>query len=141
MIPDADIKRKALRGAGSVGQNMSNIGKYQDDCIFCKIIKGEIPSTKVYEDETVYAFRDINPQMPVHILVVPKFHIRSLAEVTEENAEDVGKILFAIKKIAAQEKLDKGFRVITNAGKEAGQTVDHLHFHILAGKQMGEGLV
>ena len=61
---------------------MSNIGKYQDDCIFCKIIKGEIPSTKVYEDETVYAFRDINPQMPVHILVVPKFHIRSLAEVT-----------------------------------------------------------
>ncbi|MCR5311211.1 MAG: histidine triad nucleotide-binding protein [Lachnospiraceae bacterium] len=120
---------------------MSNIGKFQDDCIFCKIIKGEIPSTKVYEDETVYAFRDINPQMPVHILVVPKFHIRSLAEVTEDNAEDVGKVLFAVKKIAEQEKLDKGFRVITNAGKEAGQTVDHLHFHILAGRQMGEGLV
>ena len=120
---------------------MSNIGKFQDDCIFCKIIKGEIPSTKVYEDETVYAFKDINPQMPVHILVVPKFHLKSLAEVTEDNAEDVGKILFAINKIAKQEKLDKGFRVITNAGKEAGQTVDHLHFHILAGRQMGEGLV
>lgn len=116
-------------------------GKLKDDCIFCKIIKEEIPSTKVYEDDYVFSFRDINPQAPTHILVVPKTHIRSCAEIDEANAEYVSHIFTAIAKIAKSEGLDKGFRVISNAGKDAGQTVDHLHFHILAGVKMGEGLL
>ena len=110
-------------------------------CLFCKIIKGEIPSTKVYEDETVLAFRDINPQAPVHILVIPKEHIASAAEVNEENADAVAACFKVIAKIAKQEKLDNGFRVISNVGEDAGQTVKHLHFHILAGVNMGEKIL
>lgn len=111
------------------------------DCLFCKIAAGEIPSTKVYEDETVLAFRDINPQAPVHILVIPKIHIASAAEVNEENADAVSACFMAISKIAKQEKLDSGFRVISNVGEDAGQTVKHLHFHILAGVNMGEKIL
>ena len=111
------------------------------DCIFCKIIAGEIPSQKVYEDESVYAFRDIAPQAPVHILVIPKAHIGSAAEITQENAHHAAKCFEAIAKIAKAEKLEKGFRVITNIGKDGGQTVFHLHFHILGGKTLGEGLI
>jgi len=111
------------------------------DCIFCKIIAGEIPSTKVYEDEAVFAFRDINPQAPTHILVIPKAHIASMAEVTAENSEAASACLEAIAKIAKQEGLASGFRVISNSGKDAGQTVFHLHFHILAGTNLGERLV
>lgn len=115
---------------------------YDDNCIFCKIIKGEIPSNKVYEDDQCYAFRDINPQAPTHILVVPKCHITSCAEITEENAALVGHIFSVIAKIAQQEGLtDHGFRVISNCGKDAGQTVPHLHFHILGGKILGEKMV
>lgn len=112
-----------------------------NDCIFCKIAAGVIPSTKVYEDETVLAFRDINPQAPVHILVIPKAHIASAAEVNEDNADAVAACFKVIAKIAKQEKLDNGFRVISNVGEDAGQTVKHLHFHILAGVNMGEKII
>ncbi len=113
----------------------------KDDCIFCKIIKGEIPSTKVYEDDKCLAFRDINPQTPVHILMVPKTHIACAADLTEADEALIGHIFTAIAKIAKDEHLDKGFRVITNSGKDAGQTVDHLHFHIMGGVTMGEKLI
>ncbi|MBO7519892.1 MAG: histidine triad nucleotide-binding protein [Clostridia bacterium] len=103
-----------------------------DDCLFCKIIKGEIPSTKIYEDEYVYAFADIAPQAPFHAVVVPKTHIVSAAEIDGENSIYVAKIYEAIAKIAKEENLQKGFRVVTNCGEDGGQTVGHLHFHLLA---------
>ena len=112
-----------------------------DNCLFCKIAAGEIPSSKVYEDDQVLAFRDIAPQAPVHILVIPKQHIPSVGAVTPENSSLAAACLEAAAKIAAQEKLDSGFRLISNCGADAGQTVPHLHFHILAGKAMGETLV
>ena len=108
------------------------------DCLFCKIIKGEIPSTKVYENEFVYAFRDINPQAPVHILVIPKTHLSSLDEVTAENAEAVAEVLKAIPVIAKAEGLTGGYRVVSNVGSDACQSVKHLHFHVLGGKQLTE---
>ena len=106
------------------------------DCLFCKIIAGEIPSTKVYEDELVYAFRDINPQAPTHILVIPKLHLASVNEVTAENSAVVGHIFQVIPQIAAAEGLKNGYRVVSNCGTDAGQTVHHLHFHILGGKEL-----
>ena len=108
------------------------------DCIFCKIIAGDIPSTKVYEDESVYAFRDIQPQAPVHVLVVPKKHVASADEINGENAELVAKIFAAIPKIAAAEGLTNGYRVITNCGEDGCQSVKHLHFHVLGGKKLSE---
>ena len=108
------------------------------NCLFCEIIKGNIPSSKVYENEYVYAFRDINPQAPVHILVVPKEHISSVDEITAENSVLVSKIFEAIPEIAKAEKLSGGYRVITNCGADACQSVKHLHFHILGGAQLGE---
>ena len=105
-------------------------------CIFCKIIAGEIPSTKVYEDELVYAFRDINPQAPTHILVIPKEHIESVNAITPENSAVVAHIFAVIPQIAAAEGLTEGFRVVSNCGDHAGQTVHHLHFHILGGQQL-----
>ena len=104
------------------------------DCIFCKIIGGEIPSTKVYEDELCYAFRDIAPMAPTHILVVPKTHIQSVAEITPENSAVVAHIFEVIARIAKDEGLESGYRVVSNCGPDAGQTVPHLHFHILGGK-------
>ena len=109
------------------------------DCLFCKIIAGEIPSAKVYEDDSVYAFRDINPQAPTHILVVPKTHIPSVDALTAENVHHAAACLTAIPKIAAGEGLmPGGYRIISNCGPDAGQTVPHLHFHILGGTKMGE---
>ncbi|MBQ7340586.1 MAG: histidine triad nucleotide-binding protein [Oscillospiraceae bacterium] len=105
-------------------------------CIFCKIIAGEIPSTKVYEDELVYAFRDINPQAPTHILVIPKEHLASVNEVTAENSSVVAHIFEVIPVIAAREGLVNGYRVVSNCGPDAGQTVNHLHFHILGGQEL-----
>ena len=105
-------------------------------CLFCRIIAGEIPSNKVYEDETVLAFRDIAPQAPVHILVIPKAHIPSAAAVTAENSAVVAHIFEVIALIAQQEGLENGLRVVSNCGEHAGQTVQHLHFHILGGKQL-----
>lgn len=103
-----------------------------NDCLFCKIIAGEIPSTKVYEDEYVYAFLDIEPQAPFHAVVVPKKHITSAAEINSDNSIYVAKIFEAIAKIAESEQLENGFRVVTNCGKDGGQTVGHLHYHLLA---------
>ena len=109
-----------------------------NDCLFCKIIAGEIPSAKVYEDEHVFAFRDINPQAPTHILVVPKEHIASAAELTEKNASAAAHCLVAAVKIAGSEKLTGGYRIVSNVGPDAGQTVKHLHFHILGGKRLDD---
>ena len=106
------------------------------DCLFCKIITGEIPSTKVYEDETVFAFRDINPQAPSNVLVVPKAHIADCNGVTAENSAVVAHIFEVIPKIAQAEGLTSGYRVVSNCGADAGQTVQHLHFHVLGGKAL-----
>lgn len=105
-------------------------------CLFCKIIAGEIPSSKVYEDETVFAFRDIAPMAPTHILVVPKVHIDSCNGVTADNSAVVAHIFEVIPQIAAAEGLTGGYRVVSNCGSDAGQSVQHLHFHILGGKQL-----
>lgn len=107
-----------------------------ENCLFCKIIAGIIPSTKVYEDETVYAFRDINPQAPTHVLVVPKVHIADCNGITPENSAVVAHIFQVIPQIAAAEGLTGGYRVVSNCGSDAGQTVQHLHFHILGGKKL-----
>ena len=112
-----------------------------DNCLFCKIIAGDIPSTKVYEDEYVYAFRDINPQAPVHVLVVPKAHIACADEVNESNSAYVAKCYEAIAKIAKAEGLTNGYRVINNCGEDGGQTVMHLHFHLLGGVKLGEKMI
>ena len=111
-----------------------------EDCLFCKIIAGEIPSTKVYEDEYTFAFRDINPQAPTHILVVPKQHITGVAAITAENSGIAAKCLESVAKIAKQEGLVNGYRVISNCGPDAGQTVPHLHFHILGGTRLPDKL-
>ena len=107
------------------------------DCIFCKIITGDIPSTKVYEDDTVLVFKDIAPTAPVHLVAIPKEHITSAAEITAENSAVVAHIFEVIAKLSKELKLDDGFRVITNCGDSAGQTVKHLHFHLLAGREFG----
>lgn len=105
-------------------------------CIFCKIAAGEIPSSKVYEDDKILAFRDINPQAPVHVLVIPKTHIPSLDGINEDNADIVAHIFTMIPKIAAAEGLTNGYRLVSNCGPDACQSVPHLHFHILGGKQL-----
>ncbi len=110
------------------------------DCLFCAIIDGEIPSSKVYEDEYCYAFRDINPQAPTHVLVVPRAHIESLDMINEENAEHVAHILAAIPSIAAAEGLSGGYRVVSNIGEDGCQSVKHLHFHILGGKKLSDSM-
>lgn len=106
-----------------------------EDCLFCKIIKGEIPSNKVYEDDLVFAFRDIEPQAPTHILIIPKVHIKSAAEITPENSAVVAHIFEVAAIIAKQEGLDDGFRIVNNCGDSAGQTVKHLHFHLMGGRE------
>lgn len=107
------------------------------DCLFCKIIKGEIPSAKVYEDETVYAFKDIAPIAPVHILVIPKEHISKLEDVNETNSAVISHIFEVAAKIAKDMGLTNGYRVVSNCGEDAGQTVFHIHFHLLAGRKLG----
>lgn len=112
-----------------------------NDCLFCKIIAGDIPSTKVYEDDYVFAFRDINPQTPVHILFVPKKHICCARAINEENSLYVAKCFEAIAKVAREEGLQNGYRVINNCGEDGGQTVMHLHFHLLGGVKLGEKMI
>lgn len=107
-----------------------------ENCLFCKIVAGTIPSTKVYEDETILAFRDIAPMAPTHILVIPKTHIPSVDGITAENNCLVAHIFEVIPQIARAEGLENGYRVVSNCGSDAGQTVPHLHFHILGGKQL-----
>ena len=106
------------------------------DCLFCKIAAGEIPSKKAYEDEKVFAFYDIDPQAPVHILVIPKEHIQSVSQITPENQEIVGHIFTVIAKLAQELKLEDGYRVVSNVGQQGGQSVPHLHFHLLGGRSL-----
>jgi histidine triad (HIT) family protein len=105
-------------------------------CLFCKIVAGEIPSKKVFEDERAYAFRDINPQAPTHILIVPRNHIDSLAETTAADQEMLGYLHLVASRIARSEGLSQGFRTVINTGPDGGQTVDHLHVHLLGGRAM-----
>lgn len=113
-----------------------------DDCLFCKIIKGEIPSEKVYEDDEILAFKDIHPAAPVHILVIPKKHIDSIAMLEKEDEPLIGKIYSVINKIAEEQGVkEDGFRVIVNCGRDGGQEVMHLHFHLLAGAKLGQKIV
>ena len=107
------------------------------DCLFCKIITGEIPSKKVYEDEICFAFYDISPLAPIHFLVVPKQHLASAAEISPENEAVIGHIYSVIARLARELGYADGYRVVTNCGEAAGQTVRHLHFHVLAGKSLG----
>ena len=113
-----------------------------EDCVFCKIINGEIPSEKVYEDDKVLAFKDINPAAPIHVLVIPKEHVQNVLEINHENKEMISDIFLAINKIAKQLGIeDDGFRIINNCGKDSGQEVMHLHFHLLAGGKMGPKII
>ena len=112
------------------------------DCLFCKIIRKEIPADIVYEDEDILAFKDIQPAAPIHILVIPKKHIESINQLQPEDEAIVGKIYTKIKQIAKEQGVDEtGYRVIVNCGKDAGQEVMHLHFHLLAGKKLGEKII
>jgi histidine triad (HIT) family protein len=110
------------------------------DCLFCSIIKGEIPSKKVFENDRVYAFCDIHPQAPVHVLVIPKEHIPSVDHITQENLPHVSAVLEAIPQIARLCGLEQGYRVISNVGEHGCQSVKHLHFHLLGGKQLSESM-
>ena len=106
------------------------------DCLFCSIIKGEIPSTKIYEDDYVYAFADIAPQAPFHAVIVPKEHIKSAAEINSQNSHLIAKVYEAVAEIAKRENLENGFRVVNNCGEDGLQTVKHIHFHLLGKRKM-----
>ncbi len=106
------------------------------DCIFCKIVDGDIPSDKVYEDDRILCFRDLDPQAPVHVLMIPKKHISSCDDISDDDAELAGYMLSMVKKIAADLDLEKGYRVVVNNGEYGQQTVPHLHLHILGGRKM-----
>lgn len=107
------------------------------ECIFCKIARGEIPTEKVYEDDMVFAFKDINPAAPVHILIIPKSHVASVMDLRNDNSEVVGHIFMVAQRLAREFNLDeKGFRIVNNCGQDGGQTVFHLHFHLLGGRPM-----
>ena len=107
------------------------------DCLFCKIVNKELPSEIVYEDDDVLAFRDIKPQAPVHILIIPKRHIETLADLTEDDEDIIGHAMFVASRLARDLGIDKGFRVVVNCGKEAGQSVFHIHMHLLGGRSLG----
>lgn len=111
-----------------------------ENCLFCKIIAGEIPSSKVYEDDEILAFKDINPMAPVHILIIPKVHIDGADKLNENNTDVVSKIFAVAAKLAEEFKLENGFRIVTNVGCDGGQTVRHLHFHLLGGKKLNTEL-
>ena len=109
-----------------------------EGCLFCKIVAGEIPSTKVFEDNEILAFRDIDPQAPQHIVIVPKTHIASANEITAENSHLVAKVFEAAAKIAKEQGFsENGYRIVNNCGEDGGQTVGHIHFHLLAGRNLG----
>lgn len=108
----------------------------KDNCIFCKILRGEIPSAKVYEDERMFVFRDIEPKAKVHLLAIPKEHFKLFSEMDSKRAETVGYMLTKIPEIAADNGCEKGYRLVVNQGEDAGQTVPHLHFHILGGETL-----
>lgn len=113
-----------------------------EDCVFCKIIKGDIPSEKVYEDDEILAFKDINPAAPIHVLIIPKKHIATLLEISDEDSELMGKMMKVVQKLAKQLDIEeKGFRLIANCGPDSGQEVMHIHFHLLAGRHMGPKII
>ena len=113
-----------------------------EECIFCKIINGQVPSEKVYEDDEILAFKDIQPAAPIHVLIIPKKHIANLMEIQKEDSELMGRMVVVMQKIAKQLGIDeKGFRIISNCGPDSGQEVMHLHFHLLAGRTMGQKIV
>jgi histidine triad (HIT) family protein len=106
-----------------------------DNCLFCKIVRGEIPSAKVYEDDKILAFRDINPEAPVHILIIPKKHIGSVNDLEQEDSELIGHIFIKAKAIAKEQQIDEsGYRIVNNCGNHGGQTVNHIHYHLLGGR-------
>ncbi len=107
-----------------------------DDCLFCKIARGEIPSNAVYEDDKIIAFHDLEPVAPVHILVIPKVHVGSMNDISDSNIDSISHLIMHIKSIAEKLDLEKGYRVVTNTGSDGGQSVSHLHFHILGKRQM-----
>ncbi|NLA06121.1 MAG: histidine triad nucleotide-binding protein [Firmicutes bacterium] len=107
------------------------------DCLFCKIANKELPSEIVYEDDDVLAFRDINPQAPVHVLIIPKRHIASLSDLTEDDKDAMGHLMFVASKLADDLGIGEGFRVVVNCGKDAGQSVFHIHMHLLGGRSLG----
>jgi histidine triad (HIT) family protein len=107
------------------------------DCLFCRIVAGSIPAKRVYEDDVCLAFADINPQAPVHLLIIPKEHLASTAHTAAEHAGLLGHLLATVAKIAVEQKLDRGYRIVINTGSDGGQTVDHLHLHLLGGRAMG----
>ncbi len=111
------------------------------DCLFCKIVSGDIPSKKVYEDESVYAFYDINPQAPVHVVVIPKEHIATCAdEISSENSGTIAKLFEALPKVAKAAGITNGYRIVNNCGDDACQSVKHIHFHVLGGKKLSENM-
>jgi histidine triad (HIT) family protein len=111
------------------------------DCIFCKIVSGEIPSDKLYEDEELIAFRDINPQAPVHILIIPKLHIASTNELTTEHQKFMARLILVAKKLADRENIaNSGYRLVLNCGQDGGQAVAHLHLHLLGGRRLSDQL-
>lgn len=113
-----------------------------EECIFCKIVKGEIPSEKVYENDEILAFKDVQPAAPIHVLIIPKKHIENLMGISKEDSELMGKIVEVMQKVAKKLDIDeKGFRIISNCGPDSGQEVMHLHFHLLAGRTMGPKIV
>lgn len=108
-----------------------------EDCIFCKIVKGEIPSEKVYEDELIFAFKDISPEAPTHVLIIPKKHIKSLNDLTDNDANIIAHIYITLKELAKQLGIkENGYRIVSNCGEHGGQTVDHIHFHLLGGRTL-----
>jgi histidine triad (HIT) family protein len=107
------------------------------DCLFCKIVAGEIPADKIYEDGDLVAFRDIHPQAPTHVLIVPNRHIASLDEASDDDQALLGKVLLAARQLARELKIESGYRVVNNCGAPAGQSVFHIHFHLLGGRSMG----
>ena len=115
---------------------LSNSSSSSPDCLFCKIVKGSIPANRVYEDECCIGFPDINPQAPTHLLIIPKEHIASHAKTLEDDAELMGHLMATAAAIARDHKLDKGYRIVMNTGSDGGQTVSHLHLHLLGGRRM-----
>ena len=107
-----------------------------DDCLFCKIIKGQIPSDFVYEDDEIVAFKDLNPQAPVHLLLIPKEHIESADDINQDNSYLIGHIFEVANKLAKENKLEKGYRIVNNCKEDGGQSVNHIHFHLMGGRQM-----